>query len=126
MKKLLLFCFALSALAFTACEKEDSTSSEDLSGYDYTLTISPSTVKVGDDITLTVKGDGVNDMIWMACFNRVDDGSGSCLVVTFVDGVATANLSSTYFSAGEYKFYASSGSTTDAIKTNYASVTVTE
>ncbi|MFI3332339.1 MAG: hypothetical protein SNI51_02745 [Rikenellaceae bacterium] len=118
MKKLLLLCFAISAILFTSCEKEESTSTVD----GYTLKITPSTATIGDDITLTISGDGAEDMIWVACFNRVDDGSGSCIAIPSTNGVIVVSTSALMFSAGEYKFYA----TSDDEETNYASVTFTE
>ncbi len=114
MKKILLFCFAISALSFTACQSEDTA--------DYTLSISPSEVTIGEDITLTITGDNVGDMSWTSCYTYTTTGAGSCLTPNFVNGVAT--ISTTGWDAGEYEFYAEC---TDAgVKTNYASVTFNE
>ncbi len=117
MKKILLSIFAISALLFTSCEKSDDNGTDS-----YVLKITPSTVAIGEDITLTVTGDDAEDMDWSACFNRVDDGTGSCLMPNFVDGTMTQTISESLFSAGEYKFYATSGD----IKTGYTTITVTE
>ncbi|MFI3286149.1 MAG: hypothetical protein R3Y08_05785 [Rikenellaceae bacterium] len=123
MKKFLLSCFALSALIFTACDKEDNTDVQAEDGY--TLTISTDEPKIGDDITLTITGDNVNDMTWLACFNRVDDGSGSCLATPSTNGKIVVSLSASSFKAGEYKFYASYHGD-EELHTNDVLITITE
>lgn len=122
MKKIFLMCFvALSACAFVGCDKEDN--GEDLSGFAYTLSITPTTVSVGDEITLTIKGDNVGDHMWTSCFNRVDNHEGSCLMPKYENGVATLVVSEELFSAGQYKFYAEKQDG-EKVKTNYVTVTV--
>ncbi|MFI3323386.1 MAG: hypothetical protein SNI45_05925 [Rikenellaceae bacterium] len=118
MKKILLSIFAISALLFTSCED-----SSDDNGY--VLKITPSTVAIGEQITLTVTGDGAEDMNWTSCFNRTDDGTGSCLVPNFVDGSMDYTISESLFSAGEYKFYATYAEDS-SIVTGYTTITVTE
>lgn len=114
MKKTILFCIAALTLAFTSCDKEASIETP---ANQYTLTITPAEVTVGQDITLTIKGENVGDLKWTTC-----NTSGNCFTPGFVNGVAT--LSTKDFEPGKYEFYAECHS--PVIKTNYAKVTVKE
>ncbi len=118
MKKILLFCFAISAILFTACQKEESTESGSESTDGYTLTITPSTVTIGEDMTLTVTGDGAEDLEWLACF---EGPISNCLMYPITGGELVYNVSSA-LSAGEYTFHAASGD----LETNSVTVTIVE
>ncbi len=126
MKKLFMMCFvALSAFALVSCDSDDNTEVP-ADEYDYTLTITPSTAAIGTTITMTIVGDNVGDFMWTSCFNRIDDGTGNCIVPGFVNGVATYEVSSDLMSAGTYKFYAETQGSDESYKTNYFEVTITE
>lgn len=117
-------CFALSALLFTACDKEES--GADASTPTYTLSISPETFAVGETFTITITGDNVNDYSdWSACYNPVGK-SGNCLMPNFKDGsmeaVITQDLADVY-GVGEYEFYAHSD--IGDVKTDTITVTLT-
>ncbi len=114
MKKTILFCIAALSLAFTSCDKETPAETP---ATEYTLTITPAEVKIGEDLTFTIKGANVGDMHWTTC-----NKSGNCFAPNFVDGVASLPTDS--FAAGEYEFYAECHE--QGIKTNYAKVTIKE
>ncbi len=118
MKKILLFCFAISALMFTSCDKEDFADEA------YKLVVNPSTASIsaGNTITFTVVGDGSEQYSWTGCFEPTSDGgsTGSCFVL--MNGTLT--LDADFFLEGEYKIHAEC-SDLDA-ETAYTAFTITE
>lgn len=115
MKKLFL-AFALAAsVAFVGCEKNEENQAT------YTLTVSPATAEVGDDVEFTVEGENAADYQWQACYNSTtDNDNNGCWSfnesVTWTYTVALA--------VGEYTVYASSK--TGDLHTEKFTFTVTE
>ncbi len=114
MKKILLFSLALSAMLFTSCEKEDDNGGSSSEGY--TLTITPTTVAIGETVTLAITGDGAEDLSWYACF---EGPVSSCLSTPITGGELEYTVT---LSAGEYTFHATSGDH----ETNNAQLTIVE
>lgn len=120
MKKLLLAFALLATVAFVGCDKSDDNEMES-STSSYTLSISPSTAKIGDTVTLTVTGDDVDDYSWQACYSSTSNSANS--------GCWAPNTSSTWtytvaLDAGEYEIYATSMSGDHS--TNKSTFTVTQ
>ena len=96
MKKIFILSVALVSLVLSSCEKTPEVA--------YTLTINPTEVNVGDEITLTITGDNVAGLTWTSCFNNLETDEGSCLVPNFKDGVSVVDTK--IFDKGTYEFYA--------------------
>ncbi len=120
MKKILSFCLLLISILFAQCSDEQAQIEEELGTSEYTLTITPSTVAAGGDITLTLSGDDIDTMTWITCYSSADGTINSCLMTQFVDGKAVHSTSG--MSAGEYTFYSSCGD----LKSTSATVTITQ
>ncbi len=99
MKKILFLSMAIAAMLFTSCEKDEESGS-------YTVTISPSTISMssGDTFKVTVSGEGAEDIVWMACYEYVEDTTiGSCL--PFNNGTELELPASIFTVAGEYEIH---------------------
>ncbi len=121
MKKVLFMCLmAISTFAFVACDKGEEGGS---TPEGYTLTITPTTVAIGGEITLTIKGENVGEYTWQTCYES-ENGS-NCILSTYENGVAKVTISD-FYAAGEYNFYAHFDNDGEEVKTNTVKVTVTE
>ncbi len=115
MKKILLLSVAFIATLFTACEKEGATS-------DYTVEINPTTISMssGENFTITVTGEGAEDIQWMSCYEYAEDAMvGSCL--PFNNGNILELPTSLFSIAGEYEIHTYS----DAADIDLGRITIT-
>ncbi len=99
MKKLLLAFTLAASVAFVGCDEKEENQPT------YTLTITPASAKIGEDVVFTVEGENAADNQWQACYSLTsDNGDGTCW------GFNDSNMW-TYTVAlevGEYTIYASS------------------
>ncbi|MFR9523887.1 MAG: hypothetical protein SNH94_04870 [Rikenellaceae bacterium] len=120
MKKLLLL-FAITSLFCASCSDDDDDDDYTVTT-DYYLTATPSTLAIGEDLTLTINGDGARELMWITYLENTEDGSGTCLIPYFENG--TAVMSTENLPAGEYIFYSKCAET--YLQTEDVYVTVTE
>ncbi len=119
MKNLFLTLLLFISVAFVGCQ-DNGDDNNNTTTSDYTLTISPSTAKVGDIVTFTVSGDNAASYKWQACYALASDSSnGSCWMFEASEWQKEITLD-----AGEYVIYASSDS--DDLHTDKVTLTVTE
>ena len=90
----------LIPLSLISCNKENAEGDSEK----YTLSITPAEVNLGDEITLTIKGENVGDLKWTFCYNNLDTEEGQCVMPNFVNGVCVFNTES--LEAGVNEFYA--------------------
>ncbi len=103
MKKFLLL-FALSSIIYVSCDSDDDDDDTYTVTSEYVLNVTPTTVTIGDDLTLSVSGSDADDMLWVTYCESVDMGSYTKVIPYIVDG-ESVTLSTSDMAAGEYIFY---------------------